>query len=244
MRRAFTILAVLLVAAITTVLVAWTCALRSVAPEGGSGPLSLRLTSHLPTRWANLPRSQFGDPQYVTCGSDGVWRGFGATVVGCSVIGREGTPDLPSCSVFPVGSIRYEKCGWPWRSLECFVADGCSGPERYITGGLEAPQFLHRKSIASIRGFSFSAAYHPALPTTPLWKPLIYNWLFYAALLTAIIVAPRELRQRWRARRGHCPACAYDLRGTPTESKCPECGVTPPNNRREPATIDTSVARP
>jgi hypothetical protein len=49
----------------------------------------------------------------------------------------------------------------------------------------------------------------------------------YWALMLATAAVPAlwlrdHLRRRRRLRRGHCPACGYDLRATP--GRCPECG--------------------
>lgn len=36
------------------------------------------------------------------------------------------------------------------------------------------------------------------------------------------------LKARWRLRRGLCPGCGYDLRGTRRPGACPECGMQVP----------------
>ena len=48
-----------------------------------------------------------------------------------------------------------------------------------------------------------------------------------AALLPAchvLLVVVDRARRRSRRARGHCPACGYDLRGSPGADHCPECG--------------------
>jgi hypothetical protein len=51
----------------------------------------------------------------------------------------------------------------------------------------------------------------------------------------------RGLRLRRRLRRGQCPRCGYDLRGSTESGRCPECGMVAsseaandPNQRSEP----------
>jgi len=62
-------------------------------------------------------------------------------------------------------------------------------------------------------------------PLLPIWPGFAINTVFYAVVLWLLFAAPFALRRWRRIRRGLCPKCAYDLRGTQT-SVCPECGAT------------------
>ena len=57
------------------------------------------------------------------------------------------------------------------------------------------------------------------------WKVIVPMWMIL--MVTAVppllwLAAPR-LRRRRRARKGLCPSCCYDLRGS--TGACPECGA-------------------
>jgi hypothetical protein len=62
------------------------------------------------------------------------------------------------------------------------------------------------------------------LPVRPLWPGLAIDTFFYAAMLGAFWFAGGFIRRRFRRARGRCPACGYDVKGTPTAT-CPECGA-------------------
>jgi hypothetical protein len=74
------------------------------------------------------------------------------------------------------------------------------------------------------------------LPLWPTFAGFAINTLFYASILLGgwlLFVAPFALRRRIRTKRGLCPACGYNLRGSPaTSDACPECGGTLPSPSR------------
>jgi CBS-domain-containing membrane protein len=65
------------------------------------------------------------------------------------------------------------------------------------------------------------------LPTRVLWPQFIANSLLFAAAWVVIVVMARGIARailaRFRTRKGHCPACDYDLTGV-AGPVCPECG--------------------
>ncbi|MCH7547467.1 MAG: hypothetical protein IID30_13790 [Planctomycetes bacterium] len=64
-----------------------------------------------------------------------------------------------------------------------------------------------------------------ALPLGVLPLGFALNAMISASLLWLLIPGPFVLRRFLRIRRGLCPKCAYNLRGSPPESvQCPECG--------------------
>jgi hypothetical protein len=62
------------------------------------------------------------------------------------------------------------------------------------------------------------------LPMRPIWPGFAINTVFYAAVLWVLFAAPFALRKWRRIKRGRCPKCGYDLRGSETRT-CPECGA-------------------
>lgn len=118
------------------------------------------------------------------------------------------------------------EAGWPCRSAWgwTLTVDPLSQlPEHHI---LKWPQ---RVQETTVRGGlltippSNAAAAPIDVPYLPLWRGLILNTLFYAAIWWGLLALPRLIRRTLRIRRGLCVRCAYDMRGL-TKTRCPECG--------------------
>jgi hypothetical protein len=74
-----------------------------------------------------------------------------------------------------------------------------------------------------------------ALPHEVLIGGFAINTLFYAAVVWLLFLAPFQFRRWRRIKRGLCPKCAYDQRGSVSPT-CPECGAAPtcPTRRDTP----------
>ncbi|HYE62043.1 MAG TPA: hypothetical protein VD997_08600 [Phycisphaerales bacterium] len=64
------------------------------------------------------------------------------------------------------------------------------------------------------------------VPTSVIWPGMLGNIAAYTLLLLAPWHAAAWWRTRRAARLNRCPACGYDLRATPANAPCPECGGT------------------
>ncbi len=108
--------------------------------------------------------------------------------------------------------VHMTDAGWPATSMQGGYQWDARIPNAKVGyfAALEPPQWMQSKLI-------------PCIPVGPLWPGFAINTVFYAAILWMLFAAPFALRRRLRRKRGLCPACGYDLRGT-ASAACPECG--------------------
>ncbi len=104
--------------------------------------------------------------------------------------------------------------GWPFPAL-WLVSDATSPIYPNRVGGIPLPKSWNPPLTRSTTA--------RALPYSPVWRGLLADTGFYAALWAVLLIGFPGLRQRRRVRKGRCPACAYDLKGNLADG-CPECG--------------------
>ena len=85
-------------------------------------------------------------------------------------------------------------------------------------GSARKAAVAYQNEVAVLSGLPRPAAWSKS---TRLALPALAA-LFAIAPMSAVA---HHLARRRRRRRGHCPACGYDLRATP--GRCPECGTLP-----------------
>lgn len=76
-----------------------------------------------------------------------------------------------------------------------------------------------------------SGGHQPEKASKQFWLPIsvlpagfTLNTLLYTVVWLFPFLGFRAARRTLRARRGLCTRCAYDLKGLPAGSPCPECG--------------------
>ncbi|MFG0252224.1 MAG: hypothetical protein ACF8NJ_05045 [Phycisphaerales bacterium JB038] len=89
----------------------------------------------------------------------------------------------------------------------------CCWHKREVRHALEPPAWL----------LALTKRKHAVLPYRPYWPALIFDTVFYAALWSFFLIAPRAARGAVRRLRHRCPRCGYDTRRC-RKPGCPECG--------------------
>jgi hypothetical protein len=125
------------------------------------------------------------------------------------------TPSAPT-GVAPSNVLSYA-FGWPWPTMRGLIIEFGSNPPTGRDFLWLTPQSLR------IRG----------LPLSPVWPGFAINWLLFTVIwfvLWRLLAVPVQravgavlFRGRNRRKRGHCPACGYDLLNDFGKG-CPECG--------------------
>jgi hypothetical protein len=116
---------------------------------------------------------------------------------------------------------------------------------QYVRKRLTPDQFnLRTRTVWQKLGFNYTYAdnstLHPRMGPTQQWSARLPYWLIVAvaAALSWWFLGRLRLRRRYRARRGLCPGCGYDLRAS--TGRCPECGETIPE-RATPAALGVAA---
>jgi hypothetical protein len=109
--------------------------------------------------------------------------------------------------------------GWPLPALRARIV-GVLDPQAtevyLVEDGIEL-------AMDTSVGTSNSLADVRQLPLAPVWTGLVVNTAVFAALWWVVLLIPGGLVRIARGRRGACPSCGYDLRGS-LDRRCPECG--------------------
>ena len=117
------------------------------------------------------------------------------------------------------GIFKGWRVGWPMPCLErhAWLAFGRNVPSDYVfSPGLEERGLM----ILPENGL-LSKLRQRRLPIAPIWTGLIFNTVFFAAILWLLVRGPFWVRRYFRIKRGLCPACGYPAG---TSNACTECG--------------------
>ena len=113
---------------------------------------------------------------------------------------------------------RIEASGWPALALAS-VSQHAQDSANEQSWGVIIPAVGNR----TIEG-AWGRATPRVFPLRPLWQGFLLNTALYSTLWLSLLLALTTLRRATRRHRNLCPTCAYDLKGLPPHSPCPECG--------------------
>ncbi len=224
---------------ITTVLLAWSCALgpdpswpderlKGYLHWDGDGHL---WRVHLFQRRGSVVLFSASFPDRRRPGPSLERLQAGTQVPGMTLLADEAIPHwsrfhrtLNAAELAELRTVWHEHAyGWPMLSLEYRTESdwrtrGTNGkllnqprPLRMIDAIVTTP------STPILRRWDY-------LPIGIIWRGLLLDSGLYATIWLALLFAPRPLRRMIRRTRGLCIKCGYDLRGT-SKGVCPECGA-------------------
>jgi hypothetical protein len=183
-----------LAGAVITVAVAWGCAIWGREKRNGPELSDVAWSMRLPD-WPELATHSY-------------WSSTPGLVLGFEIGGfRHGGPQDR------IYRIATTEAGLPLLSMRGYSANWISTKTRPFG------PVLRRGWHLETEGF-----YGRDLPVVPVWPGFALDTAFYGAIVLALWSAPGVIRRRTRKRRGRCPACGYDLRGS-AGGPCPECGA-------------------
>ena len=221
----------LLLGAIINVAVAWGLA--------AVGPISAGPTSVVATGWRPWPIQVDGFPplarQMDITESMGARRNrLWAWTMDASVRDADradvqelaDSKDVPVFVIQALDELDGAQAGAPGRfALEVW---SFGWPKLSLRGGEwgQGPDELTRFGVSNAIELTGRTAYGGKryLPLLPLWPGFVINTIFCAAIVWMLFAAGGRMRRRRRIKRGLCPKCAYDLRGSDSKI-CPECGT-------------------
>lgn len=133
-------------------------------------------------------------------------------------------PALPTMPAF----VMSRTCGWPFESLygEMIVLPYSAFDDVMSRPPADSERILFHYSILVPESWSekgLEGLPYP-LPSYPIIAGFAGNTLIYAVIAWLGLFLLSQARRVFRKRRGRCPACGYDMRGTP-DGTCPECGA-------------------
>ena len=135
------------------------------------------------------------------------------------------------------GELVYVESGWPARSLSGWslrssTLPSLRGPDGW-NSDLPPPKIVSIPTVPAVsssRGMISLAPDAPGVSNTarivftPIPLGLLINAAAWSAPICLLLLLTRESRRAMRRRLGLCSHCGYDLRATPENAPCPECG--------------------
>ncbi len=226
----------LMLGVITTVAVAWGCALWMDVSEGSRRTVIRPSESDAFEWWFDVRRRPGSAGVNLWCisldegGRDEVAPAIPTTVPPGFPTWNQGWPHESQVSWFGSQIPRAQEArGWPWLAMWC---EHFTYFEQTVEELRSNPAYVTYRTLP-YRGFALKPIARPVRPAITRVLPLGIIWtgfasctVLYASAWLIVLHMPfmfTNLRQQIRRRRDQCIACGYDLRGAEHEV-CPECG--------------------
>ena len=201
--RAWSVSGFLLLGAVATWIVAWSCILIWPRHMNQQGERLLSDAENMKYFSRNVFRITRFDPAN--------YDGFEYSAVGWTYLAVE--PLEWDGGNYEFVALFQFSAGWPFRALRGRHWD--SAEQSVNQGVLFLPEWIDDRY--------WQWRLVPFLPCYPILLGFVADAVVYAGLLWLLFRGPSFLKRHLRSKRGHCAHCDYDLRGLKT-TVCPECG--------------------